>query len=95
MRSGDDPQRRREAPSACRPSSIDQDAPQVLPQDGNLALQYLPYEVVINAEVLVNEPIPHAGHGAPFNSWILGASRGSDLYRGLPDDLEAADKRAL
>jgi hypothetical protein len=67
----------------------------VLPQVRDLALQDVPYEVVVNAEVLVNEPIPHAGHRALFNRRMLGANRRSDFYRGLTDDLETANKRAL
>ena len=53
-----------------------------------------PYERVVNPEVGVNQPVPHAGHLAPWKVHIvLSDTFGQGLDR-FADDLELADDGA-
>lgn len=49
---------------------------------------------MIDAEVVVNEPVTHPRDGAPLNVGVQLAELRRYLLGGFPDELEAPDRRA-
>ena len=64
------------------------------PQLRNPCPHDIPDEFEIDAEVVVDQSIPHAGHCAPVDCGMLCPELLWDLLRSLADDLEAPDERA-
>ena len=54
----------------------------------------VPDEVVVDTEVIVNEPVAHPRDGAPLNLRVQVAKFRGHLLGGFPDDLEAPDECA-
>jgi len=77
--------------SSCRP----EDPLNLGAQLWNLLLQHIPDEIQVDAEGVVNEPIAHASHRAPFDIAVLWAHILWNALRCLADDLEAANGRTL
>lgn len=61
-------------------------------EDRDLFSNDAPDQLVIHAEVDVDEPIPHPRHGPPLDGWMLLADLGRDLLRRLSDDFKAPHK---
>ena len=57
-------------------------------------LNHVPDELEVDAEILVDQPIAHAGHCAPFELRMPGPEVVRDLLGRLANDLQAADEGA-
>ena len=53
----------------------------------------VPHEFMIDAEVVVNEPIAHPCHGSPLDVGVLRAKVRRNLLRRFADNLEAQGRR--
>lgn len=56
---------------------------------GNSIPDDVPDQVVVHAEVVVNEAVTHPRHGTPFELGMGVCEAGGDLFRSLADDLHA------
>jgi len=52
-----------------------------------------PHQLVVHAEVSVDEPVAHPSHASPLQVGELSPGLLGPLLRGLADDLQAADER--
>lgn len=62
---------------------------------GNLLLDYIPHEIEVYAEVVMNQSITHAGHRAPCDLGMRLAQFGRHLLCGFTDNLEAPHAGSL
>jgi len=58
-------------------------AVQFLVQGRNLVRHDVPHNVIVNAEIAVDETVAHPGHGAPGNRWVAGAKGLRDVPGGF------------
>lgn len=60
-----------------------------------LFLNYVPEDCPVDAEILMNEPVPEAGNLAPGDVAVLLPELGRDVPDGLTDDLKVANDGVL
>ena len=59
----------------------------------NAVLNNVPDELVVHAEVVVNQTVAHTGHGAPLHRWMLCAKLRGNFLRRLSDNLKTSYNR--
>ena len=72
-----------------------EDSPDFLLQGGNVDLNDSPDDVEIDAEVIVDQPIPHACHRTPLHVGIGIANLSRNTLRRLANHFQTADDRPL
>ena len=60
---------------------------------GNLGLDNVPDEVLVDTEVAVDQTVSHAGHAPPFDLGVFVFEIGGNPLGGFSDNLETPDKR--
>jgi hypothetical protein len=55
---------------------------------------YIPHELIINAEIVMNEPVTHSSHSTPLNARVLGSKTIRDFLSRFSDDFKAPDEGA-
>lgn len=58
-------------------------------------LEHIANEIEIDAEIVMDESITHAGHRAPLDIWMLCADFARNALCSLADDFETPNDRAL
>lgn len=71
-----------------------QDATYLLSKSRNILLHDVPDELIIHAEIVMNQPIAHARHGTPLDVGMSRTKITRDLLCGLANDLKASNDRA-
>ncbi len=64
-------------------------------QRGNVRLQNTPDDIEVDAELVVDQPIPHPGHRTPLHRGVRVAHRCRQSLRRLADDLKTPNNGAL
>lgn len=62
---------------------------------GDSVTHHVPYDLVVDPKVIMNEPVSHSGHGSPFDVGVLRTEVDGEFLRCFPNDLKTPDERAL
>src|SRR5450759_424798 len=77
------------------PMRLEKESRDLLLEKGKVVLHDIPDDLDRDAEVVVDDPVPHPGHALPRDVGVCGAGARRDLLGGLADDLKVANDSVL